>query len=325
MAQAFKPTLTDKGTQLLNSIGAGGILTITRAQLGDGKLPELSPIEPLQALVSPKVAAQLKYGEGASDGKAVIAVQFDNKELQTQLAINEVGIFAKANGGAEVLYCYMTFGDQPEVVQPAHVGRFVRSFDIPIRVDNKLQLQVEISPSALVSAQDFGKLLDGTVQVGKAKDSDKLGGQIPSYYAKNADLTPSKVGAYSKSEADGLFVAKGNITHVSAKPLFYSSIAYSWGSYGINDTGLVSLYFCISFPSGFYGNVTVGTMPVGFRPYGNGRLIPGELRSTTAGIGLGWMHIHPTTGVMTVYPEDYARVTFKNLTIFTVSATYTSS
>lgn len=191
MAQAFKPTLTNAGKALLNSVSSGGILTITRASLGDGQLLAADPIEPLTDLLNPKQAAQLKYGETPTDGRTVIAVQYDNKDLDNAFAINELGIFAKANSGPEVLYCYMTFGDKPEIVQPAHIGRFIRSFDIPVQTDNLLSVSVEIAPAALATAQDIQKILDGTSSAGKAKtaeDAKKLGGNLPAFYAKATDL-----------------------------------------------------------------------------------------------------------------------------------------
>ncbi|MFV0351238.1 MAG: hypothetical protein ACK5JF_02855 [Oscillospiraceae bacterium] len=182
MAQAYKPTLTNAGRDLLNDLATGGTLTITRAQLGSGQLPEADPIEPLEELLDPQAEAQIKSNEASSAGKMVIGIQYDNKDLENGFAIYEIGIFAKSLDGPEVLYCYMTLGETPEQVPAAIVGRFMRSYDIPIQVDNVLDIVVQIDASALATTQDITKILDGTTPPANSLNAEKLGGKPPADY-----------------------------------------------------------------------------------------------------------------------------------------------
>lgn len=174
MAQAFKPTLTTAGSQLLNQLATGGTLMVTRAQVGNGRLPDAQPIEPLTALISPKADAQLKGNEPSQNGESVIAVQYENTDLAEGFDIYELGIFARSAETSEVLYCYMTFGDKPDSVAAASTGKVLRAYDIPIVVSNQLQVDVQIDTSALATIEDVTKIVEGATPAGKVKNPLKL-------------------------------------------------------------------------------------------------------------------------------------------------------
>ena len=78
------------------------------------------------------------------------------------------------------------------------------------KADSALQSHQDISHLAL--AADLTKVVNGTTPVAKATDADKLGGQLPSYYAtassvtditKNNGTIDSKIAAYNSSKNFG--------------------------------------------------------------------------------------------------------------------------
>lgn len=258
MAEAFKPTLTNVGRDLLNSIAAGGTLILTRAQLGSGQLPADAEIEPLTALLSPQAAASIKGAEAPERDHAVISLQYDNQGLAVGFEVFELGIFAKGADTAEVLYCYMSFGTQPDAVPAESVGKVIRSYDIPMAVDNRLALSVTIDMNALATTEDIQKILDGTTPPAKAllaDDATALNGQPAAYYLNlgnmNAGVLSPARGGTGQTSLQATRNAMGLGNTISYLPL-------ANGGTGRNN-GIAA------------GNVLTGTFPGNVAAYSTNR------------------------------------------------------
>lgn len=283
MAQAFTPGITQAGRQLLAKAAAGGGMKFTKAWLGTGRLPESQPLDSLAALLQPAQPAKITAGSAPQAGEVLIGVQYSNEQLAEGFLLNEIGIFAcETTGGTEqneVLYCYLTFGQQPEWIGPAAAGLVTREYDIPVVVDNALQVEVAVDLSSLLSRRDWQRLLEGSQPVGKAqeadrlngktaadflpveataKNADKLGGKLPEAYlaagdkavsAKDADKLGGQLPAFyaKKTEVDAARTAAGNAaaTANAAVPAAHFKFTEKPGCpyyfWGVDDYGQ---YFC---------------------------------------------------------------------------------
>ena len=164
MATPFKPELTDAGRLLLAKVVSGSQLAITKGQLGTGKLAASAPIGPLTALIAPVVDTGIATGTAQDQETVVIGLQYTNTGLAEGFGIAEIGVFAReitAEGpGAEILYCYLSTGDNTERIEPETSGIFTRAFDIPVIVGVAASVTVTVNPAALVTQGDLQAMLD---------------------------------------------------------------------------------------------------------------------------------------------------------------------
>ena len=108
-------TLTPSGTQLLAKIVAAyGSLNITRVAIGDG-MPAATAPEALVHYLKDIPVSGVTY----AGSNATILAQIISGEMQ--LAISEIGVYARDPDAGEILLAYMGL-DTPEVVRPNSDG-----------------------------------------------------------------------------------------------------------------------------------------------------------------------------------------------------------
>lgn len=153
--------LTTKGLSVLNQVIASqGPLQITKAELGDGVVTGESACRARTSLAS-KICdatfAKAKY----KGGEAILSVQYNNAGLSTGFFVNEIGIYAiDPSTGTSVLYCYATFGDKPDWIAPASSAGYVRTYDVNVIISNAASVNVNISPTAMVTVADFDMAME---------------------------------------------------------------------------------------------------------------------------------------------------------------------
>ena len=103
--------LTNAGRNLLAQAMTGKTLTFTRAFIGDGILPANSDASSRTSLISPKMELPIQsISKTEQIGTCEIILEMTNKNLTQGFFVNEYGVFAKIDGGAETLYAYRNTG-----------------------------------------------------------------------------------------------------------------------------------------------------------------------------------------------------------------------
>lgn len=153
--------LTNAGYTVLNKLLASqGTLEIVRAQLGSGVCTGETACRARTSLVSPICDATFA-GAKYDGGQAILSVQFQNMGLATGFFVNEIGIYAKdPTSGNQILYCYATFDDTPDWIAPASSAWYTRTYDVVTIISNVANVTVTISPSAMVSTDDFNVAME---------------------------------------------------------------------------------------------------------------------------------------------------------------------
>ena len=157
---ALSAYLTTAGYDVLNRlIASQGTLHITKAELGSGVCTGEDACRARTALVKRVCDASLTK-VSFEGGEAKIAVQYLNTGLTTGFFVNEVGIYAEhPSTGADTLYCYVTFGDNPDWIAPASSAQYVRTYDIKTIISSVQNVIIEAAPSALISREEFNNVI----------------------------------------------------------------------------------------------------------------------------------------------------------------------
>lgn len=157
---ALTAYLTTKGYEVLNRlIASQGTLEIVKAELGSGVCNGESACRARTALVNKTCDASL-VNVAYTGGEATITVQYINTGLSTGFFVNELGVYVKdpANS-SNVLYCYVTFGDNPDWIAPESSAQYVRTYDIKTIISSLSSITIETSPSTLVNRGEFNAII----------------------------------------------------------------------------------------------------------------------------------------------------------------------
>lgn len=157
---AMEAYLTTAGLNVLTKLMASrGPLKFVRAELGDGKCTGEAACRARTTLVN-KVSNATFIGAKYEGGEALITTRYDNTGLQTGFFVREVGLFVQdPDSSAAVLYCYATFGDEPDWIAPEASARYIRTYDIVTIVSNVASVEVNISPSEMIDREEFEQKL----------------------------------------------------------------------------------------------------------------------------------------------------------------------
>lgn len=157
---ALSAYLTNAGYQLLNQLLASqGTLTITKAELGSGVCTGEDACRARTTLVN-RVCDATLTNVSYEGGEAKITVQYYNDGLVTGFFVNELGIYAKhPTTGANILYCYVTFGNNPDWIAPESSAQYVRTYDVKTIISSLEQVTIVSSPSALISREEFNNVI----------------------------------------------------------------------------------------------------------------------------------------------------------------------
>ena len=156
MANFPKMKLTNAGLNLLTNVQAGAdVLTFTKTALGDGELS--APLASLTALVSPKVEIAITEGKKVGTTTYQIGAFFSNQDVKTGFRWREIGVFAKGNDGAEILYCYSNAGDAGDYIPVGSDERVEKYIYQSLAIGNATNVTAEINGSdTFISVNDKG-------------------------------------------------------------------------------------------------------------------------------------------------------------------------
>lgn len=176
----LKPYITNAGMAILNRLMiTGQALSISSARLGSGKLSFSDESDRAIAaaerteLIDERVEAQVVRCQ-LKDGVYSVVVQVESVNIEEELYVWEIGLYAKEDGDQEALLCYISFSDAPDWIPPATVAQYVRNYEIgiAIQIENAV---MKVSPAALVKMEEF---------LGHAEDK-----------SNPHDVTPAQIGA----------------------------------------------------------------------------------------------------------------------------------
>ena len=226
MARDIENVLTRDGIQLLTSvIGHESRIVFTRAELGRGTAGDSEDISQRSYLIDKAFDATISKKTVKQNGQMVITVQFTNSNVDTATYVGEIGVFAMDSSvqGSEVLFSYMTFGANKDLILPVSSALVQRVYDIPYVFNGSSSVTITISPSAIVTQEDVldhgsatdgqgnpntGKLVglnaQGKLAVDITGDANTLDGHDTSYFATadhdHSDATTAKHGYMSTTD-----------------------------------------------------------------------------------------------------------------------------
>ena len=146
---ALKAYVTTAGAAVLNYLLANqGTLTFVRADLGSGHEDNATACRALTAVKTKVTEAQF-VAATLNNGNARVSVQYDNASLATGFSLNEIGLFVTdPQTSNPVLYCYITFEGDADVIAPGATASYIRVWDIVTPVSTLATVSATISSSA---------------------------------------------------------------------------------------------------------------------------------------------------------------------------------
>lgn len=301
--QAF---VTNNGLVVVNSLAlSGNTLTVTRARLGDGVIASEIEAKSLSNLIHETMEADI-VGVSIKDGWHVISIRISNTKLDTDLTVNEIGLYCADpdDPEKEVMFYYATFGDKPDWIAPNSLAHYTRTYDLCLNVGLVGSVNVTISPDALVTVEEMenamqaDKLLAKIVSVsgaGCGLDSDMLDGKHANAFANKSHthalesseltgITPiSKggTGASSTEQArEKLGVSASGHTHDLDSPSIGSILPISKGGTGAKSAAEARSQLGAAedgHSHAFTDDKLTGTLPIG--KGGTGATTPAAARA----------------------------------------------
>lgn len=143
MAKFPSLTFTEQGLQMLIQAQNSHKLTVTSGKLGSGVLADSDDISKFTDLKAPKMTLPITKVDDSNPEKIVLTFDTSNTALEQGFISREIGIFAKLDNGAEVLYAYSNAGSNYD---------YIPSKDTPTD-ENRLVVALVVSSSANISVQ----------------------------------------------------------------------------------------------------------------------------------------------------------------------------
>lgn len=135
-------TVTRLGTEAMAEVlSQAETIAFTRCAVGSGTFNTANDPRDMTALINYVAGVDVTIVRKESDGVAVVA-DMDNVTIPGGTAIRELGIYAKPNGGSEILFAY-GYTTNPEVVPPRTEATYERRFISHIAMaDDELDLVI---------------------------------------------------------------------------------------------------------------------------------------------------------------------------------------
>lgn len=287
-SQYPKNVVTKKGLALISEcLATNKQLIFTRVLVGDGDISSNQDISAMTNVISAKMELPITKALNEGNGQFLVRATISNSKLDIGFFPKEVALFAKAEGGTEVLYAYTNGGDK--------VG-FVPDKSIPIESEIynvRTIIGAVTNVTAIIKDETFVTVLDlreaFTDDTSSVNDADiesnsllaNLGARV-SYvkkYVKKAisdafksdDFDDNVIRAIGKKTFKGLGVqarfSNPNSWFICFGPLFFGliiqGININPGITGNSSTATIQLP--INFPSknlGAFLSDTSGTTAV---------------------------------------------------------------
>lgn len=259
-SQYPKNVVTKKGLALISEcLATNKQLIFTRVLVGDGDISSNQDISAMTNVISAKMELPITKALNEGNGQFLVRATISNSKLDIGFFPKEVALFAKAEGGTEVLYAYTNGGDK--------VG-FVPDKSIPIESEIynvRTIIGAVTNVTAIIKDETFVTVLDlreaFTDDTSSVNDADiesnsllaNLGARV-SYvkkYVKKAisdafksdDFDDNVIRAIGKKTFKGLGVqarfSNPNSWFICFGPLFFGLIIQGGSGGGNADSNII--------------------------------------------------------------------------------------
>lgn len=230
--------LTKQGEQLLAKVNGNLSETISfkRAELGSGTINSDEEIRFLTGLKSKWKDVKISKVEvvGKDKTQARVELQFDNAGVITNQIFREIGIYAAANDGQELLFAYSNAGENYDYIPAAanNPQSFVISILIAITSNTKVEATIDLN--SYVTVDKFSKEMETKFNKGAVSsdydDAGKMEAKIKEVAKVAGTATNDKFDKVGGT-ITGNTTIQGNLTGTEAKEISGFGKVYNpvWG------------------------------------------------------------------------------------------------
>ena len=152
MSYFIQPIVTNKAvTEVSQAVANRETITFTRVALGSGR--HRTGAETKNDIV--QIVHTLPVTQSMSTDNADtirILARLDNENVNQELAVNEIGVFAKRANNPEFLFMY-TWAEQGDVIPPRSQSAVYRDYDFNTTISKNQQIMIQYNPNASVFAK----------------------------------------------------------------------------------------------------------------------------------------------------------------------------
>ncbi|WP_295272200.1 hypothetical protein, partial [Veillonella sp.] len=270
-SQYPKNVVTKKGLALISEcIATNKQLVFTKVIVGDGDLPPNQDVSTMLNAISPKMELPITKAQNEGNGQFLVRATISNSKLDIGFFPKEVALFAKAEGGTEILYAYTNGGDKVGFVPDKSIPIESEIYNVRTIIGAVTNVKAEIKDETFVTVLDLREAFtDDTSSI----DDDEiesnsllasLGARV-SYvkkYVKKAisdafksdDFDDNVIRAIGKKTFEGLGVqarfSNANSWFICFGPLFFGLIIQGGSNAGVPG-GVVNVRLPIAYVSSY--------------------------------------------------------------------------
>lgn len=152
MSYFIQPIVTNKAvTEVSQAVANRETITFTRVALGSGR--HRTGAETKNDIV--QIVHTLPVTQSMSTDNADtirILARLDNENVNQELAVNEIGVFAKRANNPEFLFMY-TWAEQGDVIPPRSQSAVYRDYDFNTTISKNQQITIQYNPNTSVFAK----------------------------------------------------------------------------------------------------------------------------------------------------------------------------
>lgn len=155
MAEYPGLTLTAAGIEMIaESQVTESVLTIVKAKIGDGQLPDGTDIQGMTDVISEKLAVPFSAYKNFGNGEIHVEFAVSNAGVESGFFAREIGITAKlGEDGTEKLYAYSNAGNKCDWIPDKNTPIDSQVIDCEFVIGNAPNVKVVVSDEAIVSVK----------------------------------------------------------------------------------------------------------------------------------------------------------------------------
>lgn len=152
MSYFIQPIVTNKAaSEVSQAVANRETITFTRVALGSGR--HRTGAETKNDIVQLVHTLPVTQSTATDTADTIrILAQLDNSNITTELAVNEIGVFAKRGNNPEFLFMY-TWAEQGDIIPPRSQSAVYRDYDFNTTISRNQQITIQYNPNASVYAK----------------------------------------------------------------------------------------------------------------------------------------------------------------------------